>query len=72
MLFKQTFSDFSHFILYHIPRLAWLDVFLLFFSFLNMGHFKQPAYWKAAISVSNQWHQIYHQPTTERLGTNQY
>ena len=32
-MFYQTFSHFSHLELYHIPQLASLDVFLLFFRF---------------------------------------
>ena len=33
MMFEQTFSYFSHFILYHIPQLASLFIFLLLFQF---------------------------------------
>ena len=33
MLFQQTYRPFSHLILYHIPQLAWLVVFLLYFQF---------------------------------------
>ena len=50
MLFSQTCRHISHLILYHIPHLAWLDVFLFFFQFwifwpiwplcCVLGHFK--------------------------------
>ena len=38
MLFKQTCRHISHLILYHIPQLALLDVFLLI-CFLSFEYF---------------------------------
>ena len=33
MMFKQTFSHFAHLVLYHMPQLAWLVVFLVLFQY---------------------------------------
>ena len=36
MMFNQPFSHCSHYILYHIPQLVSMVVFLKFFSVLNI------------------------------------